>query len=80
MIKFGRVSSNGVNIVFKEDSTSRCQCKITFNEGHWQIVDSDGTKKSLNGTWYLADEYTQITNGMYIRAGTTTFACQIVKT
>lgn len=63
-----------------EESTSRLQCTITYirDIGKWRIVDSDGsTKKSLNGTWFLADEYIKIETGMLIRVGTTTFEAEL---
>jgi hypothetical protein len=44
----------------------------------WRIVDSDGgNKKSLNGTWFLADEYILIEQRMLIRVGTTTFESEL---
>ena len=51
------------------------QCTISYDEesNFWYIVDSDGVKTTLNGTWYLADDFNVITSKMNLRAGTTTF-------
>lgn len=72
--------NQNINVAFTEDSTSRLQCTITYDYATktWRIVDSDGSsKKSLNGTWFLADEYILIEQGMMIRVGTTTFEADI---
>ena len=46
---------------------------------HGIFTDSDGsTKKTLNGTWILADEFVSIKPGMNLRAGTTTFEARVV--
>ena len=82
IIRFGRKKGNNskVDVAFTEDSTSRLQCTITYESMNrtWRIVDSDGgNKKSLNGTWFLADEYILIEQGMLIRVGTTTFESEL---
>jgi len=51
---------------------------IFYENNNWYIVDADGAKQSLNGTWYLADEYMDITDGMVFRAGTTSFLAQLI--
>jgi len=38
------------------------------------VCDGSGTKESMNGTWYLADEYTDIYENMNFRAGSTSFS------
>ena len=43
-------------------------------------MDSDGYKSSSNGTWILADEYTEIYSGMQIRAGSNIFECYLTDT
>lgn len=68
---------NGVKVVFNDDSTSRLQCSIVFENNSWFLMDSDGSKKTMNGTWYLADEFIRVKSGMNIRAGTTTFEALI---
>lgn len=83
-IKFGRKKNTAakVDVAFVEESTSRVQCTITYNPNTkvWKLVDSDGSKKpSLNGTWFLADEYTLIENKTLIRVGTTTFEASFVQ-
>lgn len=52
--------------------------RIFYENNNWYIVDADGTKQSLNGTWYLADEYMDIYDGMVFRAGTTSFQAQLI--
>ena len=43
-------------------------------------MDADGGEKSSsNGTWVLADEFTEIYNGMQIRAGSNIFECFLVE-
>ena len=41
-------------------------------------MDADGNKSSSNGTWILADEFTEIYNGMQIRAGSNIFESYIL--
>ena len=53
--------------------------RINYENNNWVIVDSNGTKQSLNGTWYLADVYTSITDQMIIRSGTVIMKANIVK-
>mmetsp|Transcript_9465 Transcript_9465/g.9797 ORF Transcript_9465/g.9797 Transcript_9465/m.9797 type:complete len:364 (+) Transcript_9465:37-1128(+) len=83
VIRFGRkksYSSVKIDVAFTEESTSRLQCTISFDENSrlWKIVDSDGCgKKSLNGTWFLADDYIKIESGMLVRVGTTTFEASL---
>lgn len=81
IIRFGRKknTSSSIDVAFTEESTSRLQCTITYDPRtkNWKIVDSDGAKKSLNGTWFLADEHILIEHGMLIRVGTTTFEAVI---
>jgi hypothetical protein len=47
--------------------------RIFYENNNWYIVDSDGMNESLNGTWFLADEYMDIYEDMTFRAGTTSF-------
>lgn len=83
ILRFGRKKTKDYNIdvCFIEESTSKLHCTITYNKekGKWIIVDSDGIgiKKSLNGTWYLADEDVVISTGTIIRVGTTTMEATI---
>lgn len=69
IIKFGRkkTKSNLIDVVFKEKSTSSIQCIFTYNDNNWYISDSDGTNRSLNGTWYLADDFSLLKNQGLIR-------------
>lgn len=75
MIKFGRKKGQKekIDVAFPEESTSRLQCQFLWDAvtAVWRLIDSDGNKKSLNGTWYLADEFVKLEQGMNIRVGTT---------
>ena len=51
--------------------------RIFYENNNWYIVDGDGIKQSLNGTWYLADEYMDIYEAMIFRAGTTSFQAHL---
>jgi hypothetical protein len=53
--------------------------RITFEDGKWYIIDGDPDKKkvSMNGTWYLIDEYMELINKSVIKSGTTTFEVMI---
>ena len=73
LIRLGRLKTNLIDIDFNDESTSRLQTTILYENNNWYIVDGDGIKKSLNGTWFFADEYITINEGMIFRAGSTTF-------
>lgn len=64
--------------MFNEESTSRHHCTVKFNKETrtWVVMDSNGDRPSMNGTWYLADNV-EIINNMMIRVGTTTFESKI---
>lgn len=47
--------------------------RIFYENNNWFIVDSTGNKESMNGTWFLADEYIDIYEDMIFRAGSTSF-------
>ena len=47
--------------------------RVFYENNNWFIVDSTGNKESMNGTWYLADEYIDINENMIFRAGSTSF-------
>jgi hypothetical protein len=73
-----------VDLAFGDESTSRVQCRYVFfissifyENNNWYIVDGDGDKASLNGTWFLADEYMDIYENMIFRAGTTSFLAHL---
>lgn len=51
--------------------------RVFYENNNWYIVDGSGFRASLNGTWYLADEYMDIYEGMIFRAGTTSFQAHI---
>ena len=79
IIKFGRKNTQGINIAFADDSTSRLQCTISYDNYNWYIEDSDGVNESSNGTWFLADIETPITNNLNFKAGSIIFQCGIVE-
>lgn len=54
--------------------------RFIYEDSNWFIMDSDGYKSSSNGTWILADEYTEIYSGMQIRAGSNIFECYLTDT
>lgn len=78
-IRFGRKTGTNINIVFSDDSTSRIQSTITYENNNWYIMDSDGIKTSSNGTWMLADEYYEIQDGMIFRAGSNIIDCKLIQ-
>ena len=49
LITVGRVSEATIRI--KNQSLSRIQCRIEYNEKGWLVSDGDEDKKSTNGTW-----------------------------
>lgn len=63
--------NNKVDINFNENSTSSIQCTIFHNGQNWQIVDSDGSKRSLNGTWFLINKFIKLENESTIKLGST---------
>ena len=77
LIRIGRSKTNDIDIDFNDESTSRLQTSILYENNNWYIVDGDGNKKSLNGTWFFADEYITINEGMIFRAGTTSFKAHL---
>lgn len=73
VIRLGRIKTNEIDLDFNDESISRIQTTIRFENNNWFIYDGDGKKGSLNGTWYLAEEYITITEGMIFSAGSTSF-------
>jgi hypothetical protein len=76
IIRFGRkqLTNKFIHMIFNEESTSKHHCSVKYkhNLNKWYIQDGDDLKKSLNGTWFLA-ENELIKTGMKMRVGTTTF-------
>lgn len=82
VLRFGRKQTKDlhIDVCFNDESTSRLHCTINYDKekGKWSIIDSDGKdKKSLNGTWFLADDEVIIATGTVIRVGTTTLEATI---
>ena len=78
IIKIGRLNHPEIDIDINDESTSRIQSTIFYEKNNWYIIDGDGKKFSLNGTWYFAEEYITITEGMIFRAGTTSFKSHLI--
>ena len=72
-LKLGRIKAHDIDIDFNDESVSRLQTTIFYDGNNWYICDGDGNKGSLNGTWYFAEDYSTIDEGMIFRAGSTTF-------
>jgi len=74
-IKIGRMSD--CDVKFDDNSLSRNQCSIMFEEGNWVLRDGDG-KPSTNGTWLFVDEYFLIYDNMVFKAGQTLFRAHVL--
>lgn len=72
-ITLGRDNPSVVDIDFSDENISRLQATIFYEDNRWFIVDGNERDSSSNGTWYLADEYITITEGMIFKAGSTLF-------
>ncbi len=57
-IRIGRMTN--CDIKFDDNSLSRLQCCIVFEDGNWVLKDGDGSKLSTNGTWLFVDELFKI--------------------
>ncbi len=80
LIKIGRLKTSEIDIEINDESTSRVQTSIFYENNNWYIIDGnkqENYKSSLNGTWLYANEYYTIFDGMIFRAGTTFFECNI---
>lgn len=77
IIRIGRIKNYDIDLDFPDESISRFQTVIFFQNNNWYISDGDGEKRSLNGTWFLAEEYVTLKNGMIFRAGTTSFQTRL---
>ena len=77
VIRLGRIKSPDIDIDFGDDSVSRFQTTIFYEGNNWYIIDGDGNKGSLNGTWYFAEEYITVDEGMIFRAGSTSFMAHL---
>ena len=63
-------------IQLDDNSLSRCHCTIYY-DGCWVLADGDGEKSSTNGTWYFAEQFFEIYNGMVFKAAQTLFQASI---
>lgn len=66
-IHIGRLST--CHVAIDDESMSRIQCTIAyeFPNGGWSLRDGDGRKRSLNGTWVLIQEYTEVYHTMVVK-------------
>ena len=69
--------SNTELIEFQNDNISRIQSSVYYDwtDECWYLVDSNGEIESMNGTWFLATEYTVLEENNIVKAGTTSFQC-----
>jgi len=51
--------------------------RIFYENNNWYICDGSEGKESMNGSWYLADEYIDIYENMIFRAGSTSFSANL---
>jgi pSer/pThr/pTyr-binding forkhead associated (FHA) protein len=52
IVRIGRAKS--AEIVYKDESVSRIQCTLSFEDGFWNLYDGkfdNGNKQSTNGLW-----------------------------
>ena len=61
-------------IKFDDNSISRYQCSINYEEGKgWMLIDGMEGKKSTNGTWLYVEGSHEIFHGLVFKAGKTLF-------
>lgn len=65
-------------IRFDDNSLSRYQCTMRFENQKWVLRDGDGKKSSTNGTWLFADEYFEIYEDLVFKAGQTLFQAKVI--
>ena len=75
-IQIGRMVD--CRIRFDDNSLSRYQCTIRFENEKWVLRDGDGKKSSTNGTWLFADEYFDIYEDLVFKAGQTLFQAKVI--
>ena len=49
-----------------------------YETDNWVIYDGNGSKESTNGTWMLANEYVEITDGMVFKGAEILFKIIII--
>ena len=76
LIRIGRLQNNETDVVFVDEDVSRKQCILIYEDNNWYINDGDGENPSSNGTWFYPEKYFNITEGMIIRMGATSFECR----
>jgi len=73
-IRIGRSKTN--EIVYKDDSVSRIQCTLCYENDEWILFDGHFEptefKISTNGLWLLASSKVEMTNEMVLKTGNTT--------
>jgi hypothetical protein len=75
-IYFGRsISKQRFYVTIPDENISRIQCMIYYKDGNWLLIDGDGVVNSTNGTWFLADDFFEIEEGLIFRAGKNSFVC-----
>lgn len=67
------------DLTINNENVSRCQCSITYEYENWWLSDSDGLCETVNGTWFLPDEFYPLKENTFFRIGTSQFRCKIIK-
>ena len=78
IIRIGRLKNEETDFTFPDEDVSRKQCILTYDDNNWYINDGDGENPSSNGTWFFPEKYFNITEGMILRMGTTSFECRFI--
>lgn len=70
-ILIGRNEKSSVYI--KDETISRLNTTLVYSESDstWSVVDGDGTKNSVNGTWILLDKFVKVEADMIIKSSGT---------
>lgn len=68
-IQIGRMPD--CKIHFHENTLSRHQCRVTYENSEWKVEDGNGLKVSANGTWLFVDEKFWVYDGMKFKIGQT---------
>ena len=76
IVRIGRLKNDETDFSFTDEDVSRKQCILIFGDNNWYISDGDGENESANGTWFYPEKYFNITEGMIIRMGATSFECK----